>query len=160
MHTDEAASLSEIERGEFGRFYHREFDGQVRRAVLLVGSNGQANDIVQEAMLAVFRRWRTVVEPGPYLNRAVLNGCRDAGRRRSSERRFLARLRPVTSTAPHDEVLDDVLRTLPFSQRAAVVLRYYGGFSTDEIAAILDCPTGSIGPWIDRALAKMRKALQ
>jgi RNA polymerase sigma factor (sigma-70 family) len=58
------------------------------------------------------------------------------------------------------EILDDVLATLPFRHRAAVVLRYYGDMSTAEIAAALDCAPGSVGPWIDRALKKLRKALQ
>ena len=58
-----------------------------------------------------------------------------------------------------DERLDDVLARLPFNQRAAVVLRFYGGHTTDEIAQALECANGSVGPWIDRALDKMRKAL-
>jgi RNA polymerase sigma factor (sigma-70 family) len=41
-----------------------------------------------------------------------------------------------------------------------VVLRYYAGLTTDEIASELGCPPGSVGPWIHRALAKLRKALQ
>ena len=58
------------------------------------------------------------------------------------------------------EFLDDVLDELSFNQRAAVVLRYYGGLSTVEIAQALNCAPGSVGPWINRALKKMRKALQ
>ena len=41
----------------------------------------------------------------------------------------------------------------------AVVLRFYAGFTTDQIADTLGCPSGSVGPWIDRALKKMRKEL-
>jgi DNA-directed RNA polymerase specialized sigma24 family protein len=57
------------------------------------------------------------------------------------------------------EIVSDLLGRLSFNQRAAVVLRFYAGFSTDEIATALDCPRGSVGPWIDRALNNMRKEL-
>ncbi len=61
----------------FRRFYDREHAAQVRRSYLMIGSNEAANDIVHEAMLQVYRRWGEVKSPGAYLNRAVLNGCRD-----------------------------------------------------------------------------------
>jgi RNA polymerase sigma factor (sigma-70 family) len=161
VQTTAMAALSDVQRSDFDRFYLREFDGQVRRAFLLLGANELANDVVQSAMLGIYRRWSTLADPGPYLNRAVLNGCRDAGRRRASHTRMLSKLRPsVQDIAPPTDVLDDMLSRLPFQQRAAVVLRYYGGFSTDEIAHALECPPGSVGPWIDRALNTLRKALQ
>ncbi len=143
----------------FGEFYSRELDGQVRRATLILGSNEIANDVVHDAFVAVYRRWDSLDEPGPYLNVAVLNGCHGIHRRRSRDLRLLPRLLD-RDTASAGESLDDVLARLPFNQRAAVVLRYYDGRTTDEIALALNCAPGSVGPWIDRALAKMRKALR
>ena len=69
---------------EFTALYRQEHDRQVRRAFLLLGDSEAANDVVHEAMVSVFRRWSGIDDPAAYLNRAVLNGCRDAGRRRSS----------------------------------------------------------------------------
>ncbi len=77
---------------EFSAFYRAELTGQVRRAFLLLGDDEAANDVVHDAMTGVFQRWATLDEPGAYLNRAVLNGCRDAGRRRASRGRLLLRL--------------------------------------------------------------------
>lgn len=145
----------------FAEFYEAEVDHQVRRAFLMVGTNEHANDIVHDAMVEVYRRWDGIDRPAAYLNRAVLNGCRDAGRRSATQRRLLGRLAP--SSQPTDEtpdVLDDALRTLPFIQRGAVVLRFYGGMSTNEIADALGCAPGTVGPALDRGLAKLRKVLQ
>lgn len=143
---------------EFALFYAEELDGQVRRAFLLVASNEAANDVVHDAFVAVYRRWGEVERPGPYLNRVVLNGCRDlARRRRRTERLFAAVAASEAAEVP--DRLDDVLEGLPFNQRAAIVLRFYGQLSVAEIAAALDCPPGSVGPWINRGLKKMRKAL-
>lgn len=151
---------SESRSAGFDRFYDVEFPVQVRRAFLLLGSNDLANDVVQEAMLGVYRRWGTLSRPAGYLSRSVLNGCRDVGRRRKRDVALRRRLVPVAEGPGPGEVLDDVLRGLPFNQRAAVVLRFYAAMTNDEIAAALGCSSGSIGPWIDRALDKMRKALQ
>jgi RNA polymerase sigma factor (sigma-70 family) len=144
----------------FDAFYRQELAAQVRRALLMVGSNELANDIVHDAMIGVYRRWTELDNPAGYLNRAVLNGCRDAGRHQQRQGRLLPRLFYATpqSTAQPD-VLDDALASLPLNQRAAVILRYFEGQSTAEIAVTLDCPPGSVGPWIDRALDKLRKAL-
>lgn len=159
VETDAPGEHAELERGGFDEFYESEHGAQVRRAYLLVRSNELANDIVHDAMIGVWRRW-PLDNPAGYLNRAVLNGCRDAGRRRASRNVVVRRLRPTAADRAEDEVLDDVLAALPFNQRAAVVLRYYGGWSTAEIAAALDCSVNSIGPWITRALATMRKELE
>ena len=76
------------------------------------------------------------------------------------QRRLLPRFVDRAPSASADEHLDDLLLSLPFNQRAAVVLRFYGGLTSEEIARELGCAAGSVGPWINRALAKMRKALQ
>ena len=65
----------------FTEFYEREHDRQVRRAFTLLRSNEAANDIVHDAMIDVYTRWAEIREPGAYVNRGVLNRCRDAARR-------------------------------------------------------------------------------
>lgn len=146
-------------RVDFADLYRAEFAEQVRRAFLLLGDNELANDVVHDAMVGLFRRWDEVDEPAAYLNRAVLNGCRDAGRRKASSALLLQRLRPIRDSRPDEDSLADVLATLPFNHRAALVLRYYAGFTTGEIAQLLGCAPGSVGPWIERGLTAMRKVL-
>ena len=148
-----------MEEAGFTALYRAEHGQQVRRAFLLLGDDEAANDVVHEAMTALYRRWGQVAEPGAYLNRAVLNGCRDPGRRRTVADRAVHRLVPDPGDDPASATLADVLATLPFHHRAAIVLRYYAGFTTDEIAAALECAPGSVGPWIDRGLTAMRKVL-
>ena len=144
----------------FGAFYEAEIDRQVRGAILLLGSNDVANDVVHDAFVEIFRRWDDLDDPGPYLQQAVLNRCRAV--HRSRNRRRLDRHRLWATTSVEDdrpEPLSDVLATLPFNQRAVIVLRFYYGMSTTQIADELGCAPGSVGPWIDRALKKLRKEL-
>ena len=144
---------------DFATFYAKELDGQVRRAFLLVGSNEAANDVVHDAFVAVYRRWDQLDNPGPYLNRVVLNGCRELARQRGRHERALRRVRTVDDEFDASDTLDDVLKGLPFNHRAAIVLRFYGQLSVAEIADALGARPGSVGPWIERGLKKMRRAL-
>ncbi|MDQ3544562.1 MAG: hypothetical protein M3431_11975, partial [Actinomycetota bacterium] len=106
----EARGASEQRTGTaFGEFYRRELDAQVRRAALLLGSDELANDVVHDAFAAVYRRWDSLDEPGPYLNVAVLNGCRGIHRRRSRDVRLLPRLLDRGTASSEGERLDDVL---------------------------------------------------
>ncbi len=144
---------------EFSEFYRQELTKQVRRAALILGSDEAANDVVHDSFAKVFARWGEIEEPGGYLQRTVLNGCRDGQRRAKRLRKLLPRLvgDPVI---PEEETLWDVVSHLPFNQRAAVVLRFYERMTEAEIAQTMNCPTGSVGPWISAALTTMRKELQ
>jgi RNA polymerase sigma factor (sigma-70 family) len=143
----------------FSAFYRAEADGQVRRAALLLGSSAIANDVVHDAFVQVFRRWGHIDAPGPYLNRAVLNGCRDVARRSVRDRGIAHRFGAGTDDSPPHESLADALARLPFNQRAAIVLRFYVGLSVAEIAASLDCRPGTVGPWITRGLRQLRQEI-
>ena len=77
-----------------------EHDGQVRCVALLVGSDEAANDIVHDVLVAMLRRWDEISHPGSYLNRAVLNGCRDLGRRKHVDRNGAAGFEPTWPTVP------------------------------------------------------------
>lgn len=144
--------------GSFVDFYRSELSRQVRRASLLVGDTDTANDIVHDAFVNLYQRWDRVDTPGAYLNQSVLNGCRDLARRSSRWQRLAPKLTPVDVADP-DVPLLDLLAGLPFNQRAVVVLRFYEAMTEAEIAAALDCPPGSVGPWLTRALATLRKEL-
>jgi len=65
----------------FEEFYNNEHPGQVRRCYVMTRSAEDASDIVHEAMIEVFRKWSTIDRPGAYLNRAVLNRCRNRAQR-------------------------------------------------------------------------------
>lgn len=144
-------------RADFVALYERELARQVRRATLLVGSPEAAHDLVHDAFVEVYRRWEQLRDPGPYLGTAVLNRCRDHARRTSTRTRRLPLL--VDRGDPEDEFLWDALNRLPFNHRAAVVLRFYHQLPERDIADLLGCRPGSIGPWIQRGLRTLRKDL-
>lgn len=142
----------------FAALYEREFLPMVRLATLLCGSTDTARDLVQDAFVKVHRSWRRVREPGAYLRTCVVNGCRSHGRWERRRRGRPVREEPTTEDAYRE--LDDALLALPMRQRAAIVLRYYEGRTEAEIARILDCRPGTVGPLIHRGLTRLRQQLE
>ena len=66
------------------------------------------------------------------------------------------------STVSNDDERLDIfaaIAVLPKSQRAAVVLRYYAGFNSAEIAAVLGAPAPTIRFRLMLARRTLRKAL-
>ena len=155
-----AIQTVDSDRTEFQAFYQREFAEQTRRAGLIVGSKSVAADVVQDAMVAIWQRWGDLRDPGPYLNRCVLNGCRRNAQRTRTGERALQLLTPQLEQTDQTDTMWDAVGHLPFDQRAPLVLRYYGQLTNKEIAHALDWPEGSVGPRITKGLRTLRKALQ
>lgn len=136
--------------------YDAEHDGMVRLAHLLTGSAATAEDLVHEAFLRIFERLDGLDEPGAYLRRTVVNLSRDHHRRREVADRWLH-----SQSAPTDALLPDLdetwqaLGSLPEHQRTALVLRFYLDLKVEDVAAVLDIPTGTVKSQIHRGLAAL-----
>ena len=71
-----------------------------------------------------------------------------------------AGLSPPRDLSNSAEELWDVLAKLSEDQRTAVVLRYYGGYRSAEIARLLDVPAATVRSHLRRGLALLRKELE
>ena len=133
----------------------------VRLAVLMVESRATAEDVVQDAFVAVDSRWSSLDRPGAYLRTCVINGCRAVLRRERTERRLRPRMaEPASVEAPtHLIELRSALDRLNERQRAVVVLRYFADLPDTEIAQILDCRESTVRSIASRSLAILRKEL-
>src|SRR5947207_820302 len=100
-----------------------------RLARLLTGDPSSADDLLQDALVKVYLRWRRLSragDPHGYLRRIMVNASTSRWRR--GRREYLVDAppdRPVSiGTGDHDD-LRQALMSLPARQRAVVVLRYY-----------------------------------
>jgi len=137
--------------------YRAEYTGMVRLAFTLVGSNAEAEDLVQDSFVEVARRLHEIRKPGAYLRSAVVSRCRSVLRRRRVM--ALHPPEPPAGLASAAGELWDVLGALPEDQRIAVVLKYYGGYRASEIAKILDVPGATVRSHLRRGLTALRKEL-
>jgi RNA polymerase sigma factor (sigma-70 family) len=146
----------------FEAFYVASYDSLVRLAYVLTSSREVAEDLVQDSFVRLHRHYANVESPERYIRRSVVNASRSYFRRAGRERdkRPLLYVVPDGGEAPGASgELNDVLLTLPYRQRAAIVLRYYSDLSEHEIAQILECRPGTVGSLIHRGLERMKKAL-
>lgn len=137
--------------------YRVEYAGMVRLAYTLLGSNGEAEEIVQDSLLEVYRRWHEIRRPGAYLRCAVVSRCRSALQRRKM-RPSHEMQEPCVSAGASE--LWDVLMRLSDEQRMTVVLRYYGGYGASEIAGMLEMPAATVRSHLRRGLAALKKELE
>jgi RNA polymerase sigma-70 factor (sigma-E family) len=144
----------------------------VRLAVLLMHDAAAAEDVTQDAYVALHSHWRRLRDADKalaYLRATVLNRARSALRRRSVVTRYLAAA-PPPGTVPsaeagaldlveHQEVLA-VIRQLPVRQREAIVLRYYADLSEAQIADAMGVSRGAVKSHVSRGMATLRQRLR
>ena len=147
--------------------------GLVRLAVIMLGDQSAAEDVVQEAFLGLYRRWGGLADPSSalaYVRASVLNGCRSVRRRaaRAGGPAGAAALAspPLESAEAlallleeHREVLA-AIRRLPDRQREAVVLRYYLDMSEDQVADAMGISRGTVKSATSRAVAAVGRMLR
>ncbi len=151
--------VDDAAEGSFEDFFADRFVSLARLAFLLTGSASAADEIAQDALESVLRRWDTIEHPRTYARVAVVNGARSWLRRRQvAERVRSDRVEPNELDA-EAIVLRRVLARLPEREREVVVLRFYADLTVDDIAAELKIPAGTVKSLLHRTLAKLHKEL-
>jgi RNA polymerase sigma-70 factor (sigma-E family) len=153
---------------DFDRFVSEGTDGLVRTAYLIVGDLHEAEDLVQETLFKVARRWPRVSRmdyPGAYARRILVNLALRGSPKRSRRRAELSETQPGNPAAPAtpldgDDELHAALATLPSRQRAVLVLRYFLDLPEAEVAAALQCSLGTVKSTASRGLARLEQTLR
>lgn len=163
------ASMTAASQSRMAELYAAHADRAGRLAYFLIGNRHTAEDIVQDAFVRAFGRFRDLRNPsafGPYLLRTIVNLTKKHHRRKSIERSVLQRTitwRGETTTAGPESSVDDemfhALQGLPQRQRAALVLRYYGDLSESQAAEALDCSVGALNSLVNHGLKKLRQQM-
>lgn len=150
--------------------YDAHYAGFVRLATLLLRNHAMAEEAVQDAFVALHRRWRHLEDheqAAAYLRRSVVNNTRSIQRRWTVAAKHpddpavdepSAEASAIRSVA--GEAVVDALRALPTRQREALVLRYYGGLSEAEIAATMKVSRGAVKSHTSRGMAALRSRLE
>ncbi|HET9187082.1 MAG TPA: RNA polymerase sigma factor SigM [Acidothermaceae bacterium] len=140
-------------------------------ALRTLGNPDDAADAVQDALISAMRHagsFRGDAQVGTWLHRIVVNACLDRLRRRAAhpttslpdDEHAGGMAIPPSSRDEYDErdTAADVhaaLATLSADQRAAIVLVDIEGYPVDQVAAILEVPTGTVKSRCARGRAKL-----
>jgi RNA polymerase sigma-70 factor (sigma-E family) len=162
-------SLSALGRDEavaaLFRLHHRRLVGLAR---LLVVDFASAEDVVQDAFVSLYKRWRWLQDKDAavgYLDQAVLNTARSVLRKRKVRSALHLAPQPDTTASAESQVVADdearrvvaALADLSDRQREVIVLRYFLDYSEAEIAEALGISRGSVKQHASRAVAALAK---
>lgn len=170
----EARVTTEPDRPEpaasFDRLYAEQWWPMLRLATGLVDEAGVAEDVVQDAFTAVYRRWASIRDRGAqvgYLRVCVVNAARSALRRKVTARKHLHLFgagdeesadRSSVRAAEHD-VVRRALNALPDRQREVLTLRYIAELSDTDIAAATGLSLPGVRSAASRGLATLRSTV-
>lgn len=141
-----------------GALYAGKRDGLVRWAVALTGSFDLANDLVQDAFVALQANRHEVREPDAYVKQVIINGARKA-MRYNYRQPVSVPVPEATEATLFDADLWTAVQALDGVPRLAIVLRYFDGLSIAEIAGHLGKSESSTKSILHRALRNLRKEL-
>jgi len=149
----------------FDEFYRREFRAMVAIAAAVTGSHLLAEDLAQEAMTRVYRRWDRVAgydKPGAFVRRITIN-LASSRRRRDTVARRIGPALVERALPPPEEIHDDLwaaVATLPPKQRAAIALHYLEDRPVTEIAEVLGCAASTARVHLHRGRATLARLLE
>jgi RNA polymerase sigma-70 factor (ECF subfamily) len=143
----------------FEDFFEREALTLFRRMCVVTRNPHEAEEITQDAFMALFERWDRVSgldDPVGYLYRTAFNRWKKLGRRAAKQ------VREIVGSAPPDDygliddraAIDRALAALTPRQRAAIVLTELLGYGSKEAATILGVRDSTV-----RALASQGRAM-
>ena len=160
----------------FGLLVERHRDRLWAVALRTLADREEAADAVQDALVSAYRRadsYRGEAAVTTWLHRIVVNACLDRMRRRKARPTSPLPEHEDTSEVLGDEVVHDpaeqterrsivmaALAQLSEDHRRAVVLVDMEGYSVDEAAELLGCPSGTVKSRCARARAKLLPLLR
>jgi RNA polymerase sigma-70 factor (sigma-E family) len=150
--------------------YSEHYRALVRLAAMLVRDTQTAEEVVQDAFVAMHDGWQRLRDSEKalaYLRQAVVNRSRSVLRHRTVVDKNLQKAPPDMPSAEHGALVllerhavVVALRGLPERQREAIVLRYYADLSEADIAASMGISRGAVKSHTSRGMAALRAVLE
>jgi RNA polymerase sigma-70 factor (sigma-E family) len=124
----------------------------VRLATMLLGDQGRAEEVVQDAYVSLHGRWSRLSDPDKalaYLRTSVVNGARSQLRHRAvADRHRPSSPEPVGSAEASALAAEE--------RRELLLLRYYLDLSEADIAEALRISRGAVKTHSSRGIAALR----
>ena len=149
---------------DFDAFYLATYPRLVGQLLAVTGDLQDAEDVVQEAFIRAYQRWpgvRAYDVPERWVRRVALNLAVSQFRRTRRRLAVVRHLRVPESSPLSDEVLEvvEILRTLPITHRAVLLLHDVLELPVDEVAEQLGLPLPTVRGRLTRGRARLAKQL-
>jgi len=150
--------------------YGLHYQSLVRLSALLVRDVTTAEEVVQDAFVAMHGAWRRLRDTDKalsYLRQSVVNRSRSVLRHRAVVDKYAPKPTPDAPSAEQGAIAQlersavvAALRNLPERQREALVLRYYADLSEAQIAVAMGISRGAVKSHTARAMSALRMVLE
>jgi RNA polymerase sigma-70 factor (sigma-E family) len=150
--------------------YGLHYQSLVRLSALLVRDVTTAEEVVQDAFVAMHGAWRRLRDTDKalsYLRQSVVNRSRSVLRHRAVIDKYAPKPTPDAPSAEQGAITQlersaviAALRSLPDRQREALVLRYYADLSEAQIALAMGISRGAVKSHTARAMSALRTVLE
>ena len=148
---------------DFDEVYRTHINAVFRYAVRVVGRRDVAEELTNDAFMALFRSFATIdtTQLPKWLFTVVRNRATDYWRRASLEQRYLVDLRNDPPADQARSVLEwlDATPALKPVHRACLILRYVHGLERAEIASRLGLSENQVKGYLQYARQLLRKEL-
>ena len=160
--------MSDESHPTFDAFVAARGSAMLRHAYVLTGDRHLAEDLVQETLAHLYRRWDKVAastSPEAYVRTSVTRQFLSWRRRRSSTERVTDELpeapdpRDAGARVAGADAVWRALATLPRKQRAILALRFYDDQSDVQIAEILGISASNVRAQASRGISALRQQL-
>lgn len=148
----------------FEAFVRSRWPALVRSAYCLTLDQGKAEDLVQVALVKLWRHWERIRDQDPrgYVHRILVTTAISQGRRHwnreiTGRNELAAFVDDATASVADQDLLRRALAVLPIRQRAVLVLRFGEDFSERQVAELMDCSVGSVKSQASRGLRRLRE---
>ncbi len=149
--------------------FFRQYERLVfKNAYLLTGRKEEADDVLQEVFVSVWKS-RGTFDPGKgklttWLHRVTVNKCLEMNRKKRVPTTPLEDIDPPAASVADDvlvsrqeyEKLMEAMKTLDQKHRAVLVLRYFNDLSYEEISQAVGIPLGTVKSRINNGLKMLR----
>lgn len=158
--------LSEGDISAFDSIYAKYFHAVYRNALMLTKNVSEAEDVVQEVFLRLWRSRESLAgrdSAGGWLFLTCHNHCVNILKRRMRKPFVLRQMEPTGEQYTADEqdgrlaLLERGISELPTRQRQAFVLCKIEGFSQRETADMLSISRHTVKEYISHAMASVRR---
>jgi RNA polymerase sigma-70 factor (ECF subfamily) len=144
-----ATSRGPASDDDFRMLFDSSYAAVVRTVHHILGDRAVAEEIAQEAFIQLHLHWRQVRRydaPGMWVRRVAIRKAQRERHRIWRRTELEQSLDSALTTGPPADPLDQVyaaVQTLPFKQRALVVLFYLEDRPMDEVVQLLGCSMSS-----------------
>lgn len=157
---------SDEDRSEFEKIYNKYRGRMYAIAFVILKNEHDAEDAVHEAFLSIIRHFRKISKmPCPdleaYIVIIVENKAIDIlrMRKRIIDIDYIDTMEGIPIAAPGETELSDAMSKLPARYREILLLRFHSGYTTRELAKLLDMSPDTVRKLIWRARAALKAIL-